>query len=179
MYLEANIDSIHTVEEQIRGHKRAIIKLKRTRNSLLNVSRLPPELLGEIFRWNITLRGDFDGLDKRSHNFLLVCHRWFEVASCAPESWTFWGNTPKDWARRSHRHGTTPIDLVLGYSHDSSDFNTALRRAPRSCNPGCHPTYSPLCPGFRASKLHNRPIDFQLRGSPVQWYRVARFVLLR
>ena len=45
---EINIDSIRALEEQIREHERVSIKLRRTRNSLLNVSRLPPELLGNI-----------------------------------------------------------------------------------------------------------------------------------
>ena len=50
---KTNIDSIRDLEERIKEHERAIIKLKRVRNSLLNVSKLPPELLGEIFKWNI------------------------------------------------------------------------------------------------------------------------------
>ena len=74
MDCETNIDSIRALEEQIREHERAIVQLKRTRNSLLNVSKLPPEVLGDIFHRNVTFKGDFDGLDKRSHNFLFVCH---------------------------------------------------------------------------------------------------------
>ena len=74
MDCETNVGSIHALEEQIREHERAIIQLKRDRNSLLNVSKLPPEVLGDIFHWNVTIKGDFDGLDEESHNFLLVCH---------------------------------------------------------------------------------------------------------
>ena len=72
MNREINIDSIHVLEEQIREHEMATIKLKRTRNSLLNVSRLPPEVIGNIFLWDVTPKSDFGGLDKRSHSFLLV-----------------------------------------------------------------------------------------------------------
>ena len=110
---ETNIDSIHAVEEQIRECERTIIKFKRARNSLLNVSKLPPEILGEVFRWNVIRKGDFGGLDKGSHNFLVVCHRWFEVASQTPELWSFWGNNLKDWARWYHHSRTAPLDLVL------------------------------------------------------------------
>ena len=113
MDCETNIDSIRVLDEQIREHERAAIKLRRARNSLLNISKLPPELLGKIFHWNVALKDDFGGLDKRSHNFLLVCHHWFEVASHTPELWSFWGNTPRDWARRYPRSGTAPLDLVL------------------------------------------------------------------
>ena len=118
---ETNIDSIRALDKQIGEHERAVVKLKRTRNSLLNISKLPPEVLGKIFHCNVTLKGDFDGLGKESHNFLLVCHHWFEVASCTPDLWTFWGNSPKDWARWCHRSGIAPLDLVLSDS-DKEDY---------------------------------------------------------
>jgi len=127
---ETNIDSIRTLEEGIKEHGMAVIELKRTRNSLLNVSRLPPEVLANIFGWNVVRKGDFDGLEKGSHNFLFVCHHWFEVASRTPELWTFWGITPKDWSRRHHRSGTARLDLVLGgYEYDARYFDATLRDA--------------------------------------------------
>jgi hypothetical protein len=111
---EINLDSIRALEEQIREHERAIIQLKRTRNSLLNVSTLlPPEILGKVFHWNVIPDGDFDGLPKASHNFLLVCHHWFLVAVDAPGLWGFWGNSIQDWARQHVRRRTSPLNLVL------------------------------------------------------------------
>ena len=71
---ETNVESIEALERQIKQHEMAIIKLKRSRNSLLSVSTLPSEILGNIFRWNVTLKHDFGGLEEGSHNFLLVCH---------------------------------------------------------------------------------------------------------
>jgi len=123
---EVNVESILALDEQIREHETVIAELKRARNSLLNISKLPPELLGNIFRWNVTLKGDFGGLEKESHNFLLVCHHWFKVASSTPELWSFWGNTPKDWARWSHRSGTAPVDLVLDFYEGGGSFDAAL-----------------------------------------------------
>ena len=116
------------MEEQIRKHERIIIKLKRARNSLLNVSKLPPEVLGDIFRRNVTLEDDFDDLEKRSRNFLFVCHHWSEIALGTPEVWSFWGGTLKDWARW-HRHSeTAPLDLVLsGAGLDNGTLNVTLR----------------------------------------------------
>ena len=126
---ETNIDSIRVLEEEIREHERAVIRLKRARNSLLNISKLPPELLGKIFHCNVAPKGDFDGLDKRSHNFLFVCHHWFEVTSRTPELWSFWGNTLKDWTRWCRRSGTAPLDLVLDDEDEDDpydyDFNDA------------------------------------------------------
>lgn len=119
---EVNIDSILALEEQIREHEAIIIKLKRARNSLLNASKLPPEVLGNIFRWNVTLKGDFGGLEKGSNNFLLVCNHWFEVASHTPELWSFWGNTPEDWTRWYRRSATAPLDLVLDVVDDYEGY---------------------------------------------------------
>ena len=136
-------DSIQAIDEQIKEHEKAgehekaIIRLKRTRNSLLNVSKLPPEVLGEIFCWNATFKGRFGGLEERSHNFLLVCHHWFEVASCTPEIWIFWGNVLKDWARRCPYSRTAPLDLVLdgdagdGDRPDAALYNELQDRAIR------------------------------------------------
>ena len=120
---EINIDSIRALEKQIQEHERAIIKLKRARNSLLNVSTLlPPEVLGNIFRWNVIPDGDFGGLSKGSYNFLLVCHHWFQVASHAPGLWSFWGNSIQDWTHRHVRCRTAPLDLVLiGRTSDRLD----------------------------------------------------------
>ena len=113
---EINLESILVLEKQIKEHENTLIRLKRLRNSLLNVSTLlPPEILGNIFRWNaIPDPGDFGGLPKGSYNFFLVCHHWFEVASRTPELWSFWGNSIQDWAHRHARSGTAPLDLVLG-----------------------------------------------------------------
>ncbi|KAF9653325.1 hypothetical protein BDM02DRAFT_3182863 [Thelephora ganbajun] len=127
---EINIESIRALEEQIREHEMAIVKLKRARNSLLNVSALPPEVLGDIFRWNVIREDDFEGLKEGSYNFLLVCHHWFEVASRTPELWSFWGNNLRDWEKRFSRYPTAPLDLVLnGREFDGNTLGSALRDA--------------------------------------------------
>ena len=132
---ETNVDSIRALDEQI-------IKLKLTRNSLLDIStRVPPEILGCIFAWSLAREPSrslysrhFDGLRKGSYNFLLVCHRWSEVASRTPELWSFWGNTLQDWKKQHHRSGTTPLDLVLdGYRRGPGFyFDESLHSAVRS-----------------------------------------------
>ena len=116
---EVNIDSIRALEEQIKEYGGTIIKLKRARNLLLNVSTLPPEVLGNVFRQNITRKGPFSGPEESSYSFLLVCHHWHEVASRTPELWTFWGNNFQDWDRRYLRSSVAiPFDLVLdGLTH--------------------------------------------------------------
>ena len=135
---EINEDRIHDLDEKIEEGAEDTIQLKRTRNSLLNIStRIPPEILGHIFRWRVTPDEDRPyprGLPKDSHNFRLVCHHWFEVAAHTPELWGYWGNTLKKWLRFYQRSGTTPIDLVLNgdrISDSSIPFNGPLRDALR------------------------------------------------
>ncbi|KAF9779288.1 hypothetical protein BJ322DRAFT_452898 [Thelephora terrestris] len=117
---EPNVGSIRAMDKELASDE-ASIKFKRTRNSLLNIHILPPEILGKIFHWNVMLRGDFGGLEKGSHNFLFICHHWFEVALRTPEIWSFWGDTPRDWARCHTRSATAPLDLVLSGVNDDGD----------------------------------------------------------
>ena len=125
---EINLNSIQALEKQIEEHEKALIQLKRTRNSLLNVSALlPPEILGKIFCWNAIRDGDFGDVSKGSYNFLLVCHHWFEVASHTPELWSFWGSSMEDWLHRHARHTTAPLDLVLSTECAIRSFNDRVR----------------------------------------------------
>ena len=125
MSREINLDSILALDAEI-------VQLKRTRNSLLNITRIPSEILGHIFRFNTTEVGDlhFAEIPKGSYNFLLVCHHWFQVALRTPELWSSWGNNLKDWKRWYLRSGNSTLDLVLdGRSCGDEVFDGALRDA--------------------------------------------------
>ena len=114
---ETNAELIRALEERIEEGNGDTIELKRARNSLLNIStRVPPEILGEIFSWNLVrpdpdpeLKSHFDGFCEGSNNFLLVCHHWFQVASHNPKLWTYCGNTLEDWEKWFRRHASPSI----------------------------------------------------------------------
>lgn len=108
MNREVNCDSILATGVEIS-------RLKRTQNSLLNITHIPPEILGHIFSFNITTEDDsyFARMQKDSYNFLLVCRYWFHAALHTPELWTSWGNNLQDWKRQYLRSGTSALDLVL------------------------------------------------------------------
>jgi len=113
---ETNIDSIQASDERIKETAAELVRLKRSRNSSLNITRVPPEILGHIFRFKIVPEvGDdrFAMVQGDAYNFLLVCHRWFEVARHTPELWSFWGNNLDDWKRRYPLSRAAPVDLVL------------------------------------------------------------------
>ncbi|KAF9778355.1 hypothetical protein BJ322DRAFT_494844 [Thelephora terrestris] len=150
-----NIKSIRAIEEQIREHETAIIQLKRARNSLLNVSKLPAEILGDIFRWNTTLKKEFGPSEKRSHNFLFVCHHWFEVASRTPEVWSFWGSDLEDWTRRHLLHPTVPLNLVFNGDLKDYRFDDSLAKCtPGSSRAGHHTAGSFPYQRFRVSGVY-------------------------
>jgi hypothetical protein len=73
---ETNIESIRALEKQIEEGRGDTIKLKRARNSLLNISiRAPPEILGRIFflvvaRSAILLDGVWDALRRVGEGIL-------------------------------------------------------------------------------------------------------------
>ena len=122
---ETNIDSILALDAEI-------IRLKRTQNSLLNIARVPPEILGHIFHLNVIPEATDNylfELQEGSHNFLLVCHHWFRVARNTTELWTFWGDKLEDWKRRYPLSGASaPVDLVLdGVQHEVGPFDETLR----------------------------------------------------
>lgn len=128
---ELNLDPIRAIEEQVEEHKKAIIELNRARNSLLNVSTLvPPEILGRIFYWIVTLGREHDG-QTTPYDFLLVCHYWFEVASRTPDLWIFWGDCLEEWELRHNSLRAARLDLELDgyYGVESQPLNGLLREA--------------------------------------------------
>jgi len=121
MGCEINIDSLMALDKRIKEVMAELARLKRSRNSILNVARIPPEILGHIFRLHIMPESSGSRplkVRKGSYGILLVCHHWFRVARKTPELWSFWGNDLEKWKRMYLFSGVSaPVDLVLDEFH--------------------------------------------------------------
>ena len=116
---EINIGSIRALEKQIKVYENAIIKLKRARNLFLNISSLPPEVLGNIFCWNIPLEEPFDNMMEDWYNFLLVCHHWFRVGSCVskPQQVSLKECATRNTVQQIHLHQSQGKILFCAFSN--------------------------------------------------------------
>ena len=121
-----------------KSEKKQIVQeayFKRAENHLSSITiRIPPEILGYIFdlaiprEYSLHSVKEFDGLEKWSYNFLLVCHHWSQVAFSTPKLWRFWGNTFQDWNKRYHLSGNTSVDLVLNLNtHQKEELSVSLQ----------------------------------------------------
>ena len=112
---EVNARAIQNLETQIQHPGKETIRLKRLRNSLLNVSiYLPPETLGYIFWWNVVSGVSPTGrISRNTFNFLLVCRYWFDVATSTPSLWAFWGTSLRECVAFHPYSGAVPLYLNL------------------------------------------------------------------
>jgi len=89
--------------------------LKYAQNSHIPVSRLPAELLSDVFLY-IVEAGLQDGNARfavGTFNFLRVCRRWNEVAIGFPQLWVRWvSGAAKVWHLFKSRSGDAPLFLT-------------------------------------------------------------------
>jgi hypothetical protein len=120
---EVNEVDIRKLEKKIEEGMGNAGRLKRARNTLLNISiRVPPELLGYIFLCIVGDHNRLHSLHGACYRFLFVCHRWYHVARSTPELWTFWGHKLAHWLSRFDRSGALPVDLTLSGFRGGSTF---------------------------------------------------------
>ena len=125
--LEVDIHTIRSVETKVQQHVRESTHLELPGNSLFDLSEcLAPEILGHIFWWNVISGVSLSGrIARDTFNFLLVCRRWFGVATSTPSLWAFWGTSLRECLAFYRYSGDVPLYLNLVESNTSRDIREA------------------------------------------------------
>ena len=112
---EINAHAIQNLDARIQNGGKDVTRLKRLRNSLLNVSVcLAPEILGHIFWWRVLSGVSPSGrIVGNTFSFLLVCRYWFDVATSTPSLWAFWGTSLRECVAFHRYSGAVPLYLNI------------------------------------------------------------------
>lgn len=106
---------IASLQKQIDFHFSEAYRLRTVQNSHVAISRLPAELLSDVFLYVIEtgLRWEDIGFATSTFAFLQVCRRWNEVAIAFPQLWVWWiPGTFKAWHLFKSRSKHAPLFLT-------------------------------------------------------------------
>ena len=107
--------AIEALQKQIDLHFKEINKLRSTQNFHIPVSRLPAELLSEVFLYIVETGlqdGDL-GFAWGTFGFRRVCRRWNEVAVGFPQLWVWWASGAfSAWHLFNVRSKGVPLSLT-------------------------------------------------------------------
>ena len=116
-------DAINAMQKQIDVHFEEINKLRSAQNTYVPVSRLPAEILSEVFLCIVESslqHGDF-GFVAGTFWFRQVCKRWNEVAVGFPQLWVHWvARAVRAWPLFKARSKDAPIFLTWHPYHSST-----------------------------------------------------------
>jgi hypothetical protein len=100
-HYSAVLDTIELVDLEIEKHlsAAAIVDLKRRRNTLVPISRLPPEVLGGVLLLVAadSPLGVCHNWARRLTPLLAVCKHWQQVAIAYPKLWSQWDQMETRW----------------------------------------------------------------------------------
>ncbi|TCD68946.1 hypothetical protein EIP91_009336 [Steccherinum ochraceum] len=121
-------------DDDILGHRRAIISLSQQRNALLPANRLPPEILAAVFQLYVaSVHGTLSQISQAQSPFEWIagvthtCHYWREVALRTPMLWTTIAVahcSTKVIEAFVQRSGTAP--LVIDTARETEEEGVAL-----------------------------------------------------
>ena len=124
-------DAIDSLQKRIDFFIGEANRLRYAQNSHVVISRLPAELLSDVFLYVVEsgLLDDDTCFSPGTFNFLQVCRRWHEVAVAFPRLWVWWvAGAGKLWHVFNARSKGAPLFLtwqpgLLGSAQDT--FTTA------------------------------------------------------
>ena len=122
--------AIDAIQKQIDLRSKETNELKSTQNSHVPISRLPAELLSEVFLYVVEsdLREDDLGFALGTFGFRRACKRWNEVALGCPQLWARWApGAFLAWGIFNTRSKGVPISLTwrpwYRYSRNPNDIS--------------------------------------------------------
>ena len=131
-------NAFDALQAQIEFHFGEINKLRHVQNTHAPISRLPAELLSEIFRCVVTSAVQNSNADSGvrrwtgngdlcfgtgTFGFRQVCKHWNEVAIGSPQLWVWWvPGATEAWPLFYQRSGGAPISLFWRYSRDLARY---------------------------------------------------------
>jgi len=115
-------DAIDSLQKQIDFYVGETSRLRYAQNSHVLISRLPAELLSDVFLYVVEtgLKDDYTSFALGTFGFLQVCRRWNEVAVGFPQLWVWWiPGAVKAWHLFKSRSNDAP--LFLTWKHHLPD----------------------------------------------------------
>ena len=118
-------DTIDAINKQMDVHFEEIRKLRSAHNSHVPVSRLPAELLSEVFLCIVESSLPYlaSGFARGTFMFRQVCRHWDEVAVGFPQLWVQWlSRAVRAWPLFNTRSKEAPIFLKWQPYHAGEDL---------------------------------------------------------
>ena len=113
-------EMIDSIQKQIDFYIGEAIRLRCTQNTHLAISRLPAELLSDVFLYLVEdgLQSDSARFAPRTFCFLQVCRHWNEIAVGFPQLWVWWvTGAAKAWPLFKSRSKDAPVFLTWRPPH--------------------------------------------------------------
>jgi len=141
--------TFEVIDRKIEDHRAAIIQLQRSRNSLVPIAMLPPEILGRIFIFYVLCNGTTPVKDTDFYypagvgpqvdvsrswiNVTYVSHHWRETALNNPEMWSYWGKTSPGFCEvLVQRSKSAPVHVRLALAYQKQIAMLSHMFSPRS-----------------------------------------------
>lgn len=121
------------IDQQIETHASIIVSLKRRRNALAPVTRLPSEIFSSIFlHLTVEVKGyrPYNSMG-RLMKVLRVCKKWREIGLGDPRLWSYWGKFVSPRCLRTFVAHSKAAPLFVRAIELTPDFSNAWETALR------------------------------------------------
>jgi hypothetical protein len=124
--------TLQMLDKSIESDKASLLALKARRNSMVPISRLPPETLSEIFSLAQLLCLDSAGPNHHSLewiNMTYVCRYWRNIALELPRFWVYLPIGNLQWVQEMLKRSKDSSLVIISNSPHSDSKKSGLRSA--------------------------------------------------